>query len=112
MNILSVSDHYRGAQELIRREIQELNLAQLEGTSVDEWVEYFMRKYSIPPIVLIELPPVIEQRVDKVQRRGHFDETYTAEREVALIGLPIEPNENISDLLKMRGQTWSLNPPR
>lgn len=112
MSIPSVSDHYPGAQELIRREIQELNLAQLEGTSVDEWVEYFMRKYSIPPIVLIESPPVIEQRVDKVQRRGHFDETYTAEREVALIGLPIEPNENISDLLKMRGQTWSLNPPR
>lgn len=111
MNIPSVSDHYRGAQELIRREIQELNLAKLEGTSVDEWVEYFMRKYSIPPIVLKESPPVIEQRVDKVQRKGPFDETYTAEREVALIGLPIEPNENISDLLRMRGQTWSANPP-
>ena len=111
MNIPSVSDHYRGAQELIRREIKELTLEQLEGTSIEEWVEYFMRKYSIPPIVLIESPPVIEQRVDKVERKGHFDETYTAEREVALIGLPIEPNENISELLKMQGQTWSLSPP-
>ena len=112
MNIPSVSDHYRGAQEHIKLEVQELNLAQLEGTSVDEWVEYFKRKCSIPPIVLIESPPVIEQRVDKVQRRGPLDETYTAEREVALIGLPIEPNENINDLLKMRGQTFSSTPPR
>lgn len=112
MNILSVSDHYRGAQERIRQEIKELNLEQLEGTNVEGWEEYFMRKYSIPLIVLKESSPVLDQRVDKVQRRGPFDETYTAEREVALIGLPIEPNENIDDLLKMRGQTWSLSPPR
>jgi len=68
-------------------------------------------KYAIPPIVLIDIPPVIDQRVDKVQRTGHFGETYTTELEVALIGLPIEPNENISDLLKLRGQTWSFSPP-
>lgn len=111
MNITSVSDQYRGAQELIRREVKDLSPSQLEGTSVDDWVKYFMRKYAFPPIVLKESPPVIDQRIDKVQRRGHFDETFTAELEVALIGLPIEPNENISDLLKMRGQTWSGNPP-
>jgi len=112
MRIPSVSDHYRGAQELIRREMKELTLEQLEGTSVEEWVTYFMRKYAFPPIILIDTPPVLKQRVDKVERRGDFDETYTAEIEVALIGLPIEPNENITDLLEMRGQTWSISPPR
>ena len=111
MRIPSVSDHYRGAQELIRREIKELTLEQLEGTCVEEWVEYFMRKYAFPPIILIDTPPVLEQRVDKVERRGDFDEPYTAEIAVALIGLPIEPNENITDLLKMQGQTWSFSPP-
>jgi len=112
MEILSVSDFYRGAQEAIRREIKELTLEQLEGTSVEEWVKYFMRKYAFLPIILIDTPPVLRQRVDKVERRGDFNETYTAEIEVALIGLPIEPNENITDLLKMRGQTWSYSPLR
>jgi hypothetical protein len=112
MSIPSVSDHYRRAHELIRRETKQLTLEELQGTSVEEWAEYFMRKYALPRIVLIESPPVIEQRVDKIQRRDPFDELYTAEHEVALIGLQIRPNENITDLLKMRGQTWSLNPPR
>src|SRR3972149_7482039 len=107
MRILSVSDCYGGAQELIRREIKELTLEQLEGTSVEEWVKYFMRKYAFLPIILIDTPPILKQRVDKVEHRGDFNETYTAEKEVALIGLPIKPNENITDLLKMRGKTWS-----
>lgn len=112
MRIPSVSDHYRGAHELIRKEIRELQAPQLEGTSVDDWIEYFMNKYSIPPIVLREAPPVVEQRVDKVQRKDPFGDVYTAEHEVALIGLQVESNENLGDLLRMRGNTWSLNPPR
>lgn len=112
MNIPSVSNHYRGAHERIIKEVQELNASQLEGTTVDEWIGYFLKKYSIPPIVLGKAPPVVEQRVDKVQRKGPFGDMYAAEREVALIGLPVELNENLSDLLHMRGNTWSLNPPR
>jgi len=112
MMIPSVSDYYRRAQELIRREIKELTLEQLEGTNVEEWVKYFMRKYAFLPIILIETSPILKQRVDKVERRGDFNETYTVEIEVALIGLPIKPNENITDLLKMRGQTWSFSPLR
>jgi hypothetical protein len=112
MRTPSVGDHYYSAQELIRREINELTPEQLEGTSVEEWAKYFMSKYALRPITFIDTPPILEQRVDRVERRGDFGEPWRDERVVALVGLPIESNENITGLLRMQGQTWSLNPPR
>ncbi len=109
MTMPSISNYYRASRERIQQEIKELILEDLEGTDVKKWVDFFMRKYSISSIVLKQMPPVIDQRVDEVPHKD-FGRVFTTEREVALIGLPIEPNENINDLLNMRGQTWGSRP--
>ena len=111
MNIPFVNDHYSAAQRRIIQEVQELSFAQLDGTTIDEWVEYFMKKYAFSPIILIDSPPIIKPQIDKIQRTLPYGETRTVEREVALIGLSVEPNENIHDLLQMQGSTWSVPSP-
>lgn len=111
MNGISVSQYYRAVNQQIRQEVVELDATQLEGTSVDQWIEYFMRQRSLYPIILKSVPPVVKPKVDKVQRKDPFDDVYTAEREVAVIGLPVEPNENMSDLLRMKAQRWLVPAP-
>ena len=111
MNGTSVSQYYLAVNQQIILEVGKLDTTQLEGTTVDHWIEYFMKKYSLYPIILKSAPPVVKPKVDEVQRKGPFDDVYTAEREVAVIGLPVEPNENMSDLLQMRAQRWLVPAP-
>jgi len=108
MNGISISSYYQAVRERIRQDIVALEASQLEGTVVEEWIDFFMTKYAFVPIELKQEPPILEERVDKFQRTDIFDTLRTVERPIALVGLPVEPNINLKDLLSMRGETWIL----
>ena len=77
---------------------------ELNGAVPEEWVSYFMEKHALWPITLKEAPPELTQRVVRTegQSSGRLG-TQTFEHEMARIALPIEPNENINDLIGMVG---------
>ena len=80
MNGISISSYYQAIRGQIRQDIGELEGAQLNGTVVEEWVEFFMTKYAFAPIELKEEAPILEERVDKVQRTDIFDVPRTDRR--------------------------------
>lgn len=111
MSVQSIDERYRTAASLIADEVQALHESDLAGTSADHWVEYFMRKYGLQAIRLLPNSPTLEQRVDRVEKRTLMDRPYWAEQEVAVIGLPVDDNRNLSELLGLRATQWYLDSP-
>lgn len=101
----NISSYYRAVQLQIVQDIEALESADLEGTDTEEWVKYYMDKYAFLPIQLKSEAPVLEERVDKSQRTDLLGPR-TVENSRALIGLPVEPNINMKELLTMRGDSW------
>jgi len=102
-----ISGYYRALQAQIIRKIEVLESADLEGTDVEDWVKYYMEKYAFVPVQLKSAAPVLEEQVNRSKRTDFFDIERTVENSTALIGLPVEPNVNMKDLLKMRGDSWT-----
>jgi len=108
MNDISISGVYRAIQLQIVRDIEVLEAHELEGTDPEEWVKYYMEKYAYLPIQLKPEAPILEEQVKKYTSKDHFGYERTSESSTALIGLPAEPNINMDDLLKMRGDSWVI----
>jgi len=107
MSTMSLVSYYQAVRGSIIQDVDALEASELEGTDTEEWVTYYMDKYAFLPIQLKSEAPVLEERVDKFQRADVLG-SRTVENPKALIGLPVEPNINMKDLLKMRGETWVL----
>lgn len=105
MNNMSISSYYQAVRGRIVQEIEVLESADLEGTGTEDWVKYYMEKYAFAPLLLKSATPVLEERADKFKRTDLYMER-TVENSKALVGLPVEPNVNMEDLLKMRGDSW------
>lgn len=102
---MSISSYYQAIRGQIIQDIEALETSELEGTNTEDWVKYYMDKHGLIPIQLKPESPILEERVDKFQRTDLLGPR-TVENSKALIGLPVEPNINMEDLLKMRGDTW------
>ncbi len=113
MSKRSINTWYEDIQRQIRNEVDALDERSLNRTSVDEWVEYFVRKHALRSIVLLPEPPKLDNRVEMVHTRDRvWHEPITVERVTVLVELPIEDNEHISDLLNSRASSWLMNPPK
>lgn len=88
----SISSYYRAVRARIIEDIKVLEASDLEGMDVEDWVKTYMEKYAFVPIQLKPSAPILDAR--------------TAEHTTVLIGLPVEPNINMKQLLEMRGDTW------
>ena len=106
MNMISITSYYQGVRGRIVQEIEVLEASDLEGTEGDDWVKYYMGKYALAPIQLKSAAPILEEQVNRFKRTDFFDIERTVENSKALIGLPVEPNVNMGDLLKMKGDSW------
>lgn len=100
----SISSYYRAVRARIVQDIEVLEAGDLEGTDAEDWVKYYMEKYAFLPIQLKPSRPVLEERVEKFQKTDLLGPR-TVENSKALVGLPVEPNINMKDLLKMRGDS-------
>lgn len=110
----SISDHYRTAQERIKDEIRSLDEQALSGTRVEDWVKHFMDRFAFQPIRLLHTSLILQPRVERVQREAFPGRLETADREVAVVGLPIESNQHVDSiqyLLKHRANQWYLSSP-
>lgn len=104
---MSISSYYQAVRGRIIQEIEVLEASDLDGTDTEDWVKYYMDKYAFLPIQLKSEAPVLEERADKFQREDLLGPR-TVEHSKALIGLPVEPNVNMKELLTMRGDTWVI----
>ncbi|MFC1955405.1 TIR domain-containing protein [Chloroflexota bacterium] len=100
-----ISSYYQAVRARIVQDVEALEASDFEGTDADYWVEYYMGKYAFVPIQMKPEKPVLENRVEKFQKADLFSPR-TVESTIALIGLPVEINVNMKDLLTMRGDTW------
>ena len=101
----SISSYYLAVRARIVQDVEALEASDLEGTDADYWVEYYMDEYAFVPIQMKSETPVLENRVKKFQRTDLLGPR-TVENTIAIIGLPVEPNVNMKDILTMRGDTW------
>lgn len=103
---MSISSYYQAIRGKIVQEVEVLEANALDGTETEDWIKYYMEKYAFLPIHLKSEAPVLEERVNKFQRTDFFDIERTVENSTALVGLPVEPNVNMKELLTTRGDTW------
>ena len=103
---MSISSYYQAIRGKIVQEVEVLEANALDGTETEDWIKYYMEKYAFLPIHLKSEAPVLEERVNKFQRTDSFDIERTVENSTALVGLPVEPNVNMKELLTTRGDTW------
>jgi len=102
----SISNYYRTIQGRIIQDIEVLEASDLDGTDTEHWVTYYMEKYGLLPIQLKPEAPVLDEKVNRFTRGDSPDIKRTVERSTALIGLPVEPNVNIKELMTARGDSW------
>ena len=107
MTGMSISSYYQAIRGKIVQEVEVLEANALDGTETEVWVKYYMEKYAFVPIQLKPATPILEERVNKFKRTDLGIER-TVENSKALVGLPVEPNINMKDLLKMRGDSWII----
>lgn len=106
MSEFSISSYYRAIQGKIIQDIEVLEASDLDGTDTEHWVTYYMKKYGLLPIQLKPEAPVLDEKVNRFTRRDFFDIERTVESSTALIGLPVEPNVNMKELMTARGDSW------
>lgn len=99
----TIGDYYAGARNAIVSQIEQLSFNKLEGTSIEEWVEYLFQEYALSPIIIkSEAPTIREKEEQEYGTRG------VPELEVVNIDIPIEQNIKGEIILEHRASTWNL----
>lgn len=104
----SIADHYNDAEVRIRESVYQMREGELDGTSVDDWVKYYVQSFGFRPIELLPEAPTIRKHIRQVLGEDPSGRFVPQERELTQILLPVVPDDQIPQFLSLR--TRSYNP--
>jgi hypothetical protein len=107
-------DYYRTALEKVRQEILHESDVQILGSSDKDLANYYFQRYAIQPVVFdpdsvsYEIKKEVRtvpahRREDIYQSGGDVDWEY----QIAIISLPIEPNDKLHYIKQLSAGSWS-----
>ena len=110
------SDYYRKTIEQVQRDILQESDTQILGSETDELANFYFQKYALQPLDFSpdDISYDIKKEVRRVpanrrevfyQHEGDIDWEY----EVAVISIPIQPNQNLDRIKKLSGPILHLD---
>jgi len=113
MNRPSMFDYYTELTDRIRKEVASKEDSYLLTVDPEEYATYLLERHALPEIVFDESR---DRFIEKVRRQQQVQDPIwgLATREVvwARIGLPVIPDDRISDVLNLIPSTFTMSPPK